>query len=197
MYDARCIANEFIRRANDQDCPLTHMQIQKLVYFAHARLLALHRQPLIDQDFEAWRLGPVVDDLYHALKHNESRPVLEEIPIGELPAYSSRERAIFDWCFKRYGRLGALKLSNLTHAPGGPWAHTLRNLTISNEAIQDYHARSWIPENQEVLKQLTRIPAFVEGFDESMKQYERGEYYSAASPDEMLRQIDVRAATRS
>ena len=140
MYDARCIANEFIRRANDQDLPLTHMQIQKLVYFAHARLLVLHGQPLIDQAFEAWEYGPVVPVLYHALKHNGSGVVGEAILMGEPPAYSSRVRDIFDWCFKQYGQLGALRLSKLTHAPDAPWARTLRNLTISNEKIQDYYA---------------------------------------------------------
>ncbi len=196
MYDARCIANEFIRRANAQDTPLTHMHIQKLVYFAHARLLVLHRQPLIDQAFEAWEYGPVEPVLYQALKHNGSKAVREAIPIGEPPAYSSRETAIFDWCFKQYGQLSGPRLSNLTHARDAPWTRTTRKSTITNEHIQDYHAQSWIPENQKVLKQLAKIPALVEELGESMKQYERGEHYSAASPDEMLRQIDARAATR-
>ena len=42
MYDARNIANEFIRLADENG--------KKLLFFAHARMLGLHGEPLLNQD---------------------------------------------------------------------------------------------------------------------------------------------------
>ena len=79
VYDARSIANAFIQCARKHGKTLTPMHLQKLVYFAQARMLSIHRERLIHQDFEAWQLGPVVSDLYDALKQYKDAPVSQEI----------------------------------------------------------------------------------------------------------------------
>ena len=190
MYDARCIANEFIRRAGDQGHLLTHLQIQKLVYFSHARLLVLHRQPLVDKDFEAWEYGPVVPSLYHALKPNRSDGVSEEIPIDQ-PVFSSREKDIFNWCFKRYGHLSGRQLTVLTHADGSPWSRAVgRNDTvISTDDIADYHAIEWREESLNELERIHRLPAFQRLVDESFTRDDSHGY----TLEELQQRIDQSA----
>ena len=172
MFGARCVANEFIRRANGEGQPLTHLQIQKLVYFSHARLLFLHGQPLIDKGFEAWEYGPVVPDLYHALKRYGPDEVLEEIPIGDPPAYSSRETDIFDWCFNRYGHLSGPQLTRITHASGSPWSRavTRDETLISNADIADYHTLEWRSDSLAELKRIHNTPAFQRLVLDSLEQ---------------------------
>ena len=179
MYDAMCIANEFIRRTNEQGYGPTHMQLQKLVYFAHARLLALHREPLVKQGFEAWEYGPVVPELYHVLKHNQSNRICEEIQV-DTPVYSSRERDIFDWCFKRYGTKSGPELSRLTHVPYAPWANAVDNNDdlISNDAIGDYYIVEWSKESLAELHRIHNIPAIRQSVLESLEQSEFSEGYS-------------------
>ena len=174
MYDARCVANEFIRRAKAHGQPLTPMQIQKLVYFAHARLLVIHREPLISQGFEAWEYGPVVAALYHALKENGANRVEKDIPAVDSPAYSSRETDIFDWCFKQYGHQSGPKLSALTHANGSPWseAASVGKNVISNDDIADYYAAQWEGDFQTELKRINENPDVQRLVLESLKQNE-------------------------
>ena len=46
-YKPRLIANAFLLKASSYRRSLSHLQLQKLVYFAHAWHLAIHKEPLI------------------------------------------------------------------------------------------------------------------------------------------------------
>ncbi len=201
MHEAKRIANEFIQRALEAGRYLTPMQVQKLVYFAHARMLALHGTALVRQEFQAWPHGPAVPALYDSLRHYRGGRVLEVISMVEQKCLSTRERDIVDWAFDRYSPLSAWVLSELSHAPGGPWARSKAESKgrppISNQTIADYHAQAWQPEILELVEGLSKLPKFVEEYEEAMGQLERGEYHTSASRDEMLRQIAARAETRS
>ena len=124
MHEAKRIANEFIQRALEAGHYLTPMQVQKLVYFAHARMLALHGTALVRQEFQAWQYGPVVPEIYDGLQRYGRSWVREAIPMVEEKCLSTRERDIVDWTYDRYSPLSAWVLSELSHAPGGPWAHS-------------------------------------------------------------------------
>ena len=53
-YNAIAVANYFIDKAKADGVPLTHMKLQKLIYFAHGWHLALYGEPLIDEEIQAW-----------------------------------------------------------------------------------------------------------------------------------------------
>ena len=180
MYDARLIANEFIRRGLDEGRPLTPLHVQKLVYFAHARLLAFYKKPLIKQTFEAWEHGPVVRALYDDLKSYGGQGVTEVIPLPAKEQAPIQDHGAIDWCYKTYGHVGALTLSDLTHSPDGPWANTRRNAIISNDKIREYYAEPWIAEERDFVARVSRHPEIVADVEESYAAYERGEYYTAA-----------------
>lgn len=128
------IANEFIRRALSNGVPITHMQVQKLVYFAHAFSLASLDRPLISDRFQAWQFGPVAPGLYNALKRYGRDPILREIHAGDdksifgddegsiiEASLDDEQRQLVDIVFENFGSTPAFKLSALTHEPGSPW----------------------------------------------------------------------------
>ena len=67
-HSSLAIANEFLKRAQNDGIPLTHMHVQKLVYIAHGWNLAVNNEPLIDESFVAWDYGPVAPSLFQALR---------------------------------------------------------------------------------------------------------------------------------
>ena len=142
-HDARAVANEFITRAFDAYRPIDHLQTLKLVYFSHAWMLAIHDRPLVEQTFEAWKLGPVVPDLYHELKHHGWKPIYE--PIKDVPDedYDEYELNIIDQVSERYGKFSGTYLSALTHGIGTPWHQVWkpdkRNIRIPDKMIKDYY----------------------------------------------------------
>ncbi|HEV7684881.1 MAG TPA: type II toxin-antitoxin system antitoxin SocA domain-containing protein [Pyrinomonadaceae bacterium] len=121
-YDARTVANEFLRAAWQSGRTLTNMQLQKLVYIAHGYTLAILHDPLIGQNVEAWRYGPVIRDLYKALQMYGAGQVTDFIaqPSGET--LSSTHRAIVDVVEEAYGRFTGPQLSTMTHKADTPWA---------------------------------------------------------------------------
>lgn len=151
-YSSLAIANEFIRRADrDGRVPLTHMQLQKLVYLAHGWHLAFANDPLIEDEIEAWELGPVIRRLYDALKQYGRSRISKLIDWGDdtpfdldmggpaLEELDESKQRIIELVWQNYGEFPAFQLSALTHQEGTPWSkHYERNKnnTIPNDDIK-------------------------------------------------------------
>ncbi|MCY4576044.1 MAG: DUF4065 domain-containing protein [Chloroflexi bacterium] len=197
MYDARQIANEFIQRGLDDQRPLSPLHIQKLVYFAHARHLALHKEPLIFQEFRAWQYGPVVRDLYDDLKSYGKRRVTQTIPLADERQAQIEDHGTIDWSYRSFGHLDTFLVVSLTHEPKGPWERARKSgKAISNDSIREYYAEPWIAENKTLLDRVSRHPEIVADFLQSQKEFEEGRFFSASSPEEMLEQIEQRREER-
>ena len=146
MHDARSVANLFIELAEGAGSPLTPMQVQKLVYLAHAWMLALYDRPLINEPFEAWKYGPVLPMLYHCLSHYRGDPITGySLPLHseDERAFDDAEKSIITQVFQKYGHLSGPRLSALTHQPGSPWhqADGRRDRYISNDVIKKYYVK--------------------------------------------------------
>ena len=160
-HEACQVANQFIRRAKKRNKPLSHLHVQKLIYFAHARMLALHKRPLIVQDIEAWAYGPVVRDVYSSLKHNGASPIEDEIPMNTEADFPMRESDIIDWCLNSYGDMSGPNLIALTHIPKTPWDKACKALQpiIPNDSMEEYYAEEWRQENLADAERLSKHPS--------------------------------------
>lgn len=151
MHTSIQIANEIIERGQRSVPPryFTPMQLLKLVYLCHGWMLGLYGRPLIKDNVEAWKYGPVIPDLYHQIKSYRDSPVTSKINTwwgahADAPM-DQFESAIIDQTLARYGHLSGLQLSQITHAQATPWSMTFRpdhlGLVISDEVIRDHYQR--------------------------------------------------------
>lgn len=140
-YKSMNVAKEFIEIATKKQEALTAMQLIKLVYIAHAWMLALYKRPLIKEEVEAWKYGPVIPELYQAIKHYKSQPVVNIKCEDEQIDESALD--IITQTYDKYGHLNGIKLSMLTHEENSPWAIAWNNhhSVISNDLITDYYQR--------------------------------------------------------
>lgn len=143
---ARVVANEFIRLARADGRALTPLQVIKLTYIAHGWMLALYQRPLISDPIEAWKYGPVIPSLYHALKKYGSGSVTGTIGAGFFDAgtLDDDERDLIEQVYKEYGHLTGIQLSRITHLPGTPWYETWTgepNEEIPNDLIAEHYRR--------------------------------------------------------
>ncbi len=142
-YNPEAIANYFWNLAEAKGEKLSPMKVQKLVYYAHGWCLALTDQPLIDEQIEAWKFGPVIPSLYRALRHYGNAPITaplsysvpkgkfrrnreteyqEVIPaLDDQPEEAEEIRKLLDRVWEIYGKYSAVQLSNATHKEGTPW----------------------------------------------------------------------------
>ncbi len=130
------------------------MKIQKLLYIAQGYFLVEQGKPLLDEVFEAWKFGPVLDSLYHECKHFGHKGVdkflsgigghngrIRQAPIPE----DDDIKDIVDFVWKNYGNEEPTSLSAWTHEKGGPWDEVtdggnniLRHKDVPNEKIKEY-----------------------------------------------------------
>ncbi len=150
-YSPSLVANAFLYKAQQSHVHLSHMKLQKLVFFMHAWSLAAHGESVVSERPEAWTYGPVFDSLYHELKTYGSRNIdafLTQMnrETGERQALIPVLRdtpfwALLDEVWERYSPLSALQLSALTHESGGPWEKARRsgNGWLADEIVRDHY----------------------------------------------------------
>ena len=140
VYDARGIANYLIQAAAPRG-GLDALQVMKLTYIAHGFALGLFNRLLIDDDVEAWKLGPVVRKIYDRLPGG-SAPIITPIS-QDMADVVGDDKALVDGVLNKYGRYTGLYLSSLTHRPGSPWEKTWskygQNAVIPREIIQTHY----------------------------------------------------------
>ena len=144
VHDPRIIANEFIKRGIGEGHPLTHIQVQKSVYFAHAGMLVEQGRPLVTDMFEAWQYGPVLAAIYHNLSSWGAYPIDKEIPLywNQPTKLRPIEMDIIEEVFQHYSRCPAGALITITHRAGTPWdqARKRKFTYITHESIRRYHS---------------------------------------------------------
>lgn len=107
---------EYFLALQDEDAGdlISHLKLQKLLYYAQGLYLAMTGAPLFPERIEAWQHGPVVPDIYQAFKGWGGNP----IPVEQGKARGIRDEAVVDFLNEVYdvfGQYSAWKLRNMTH----------------------------------------------------------------------------------
>ena len=135
VYD---VANSFLLldKLNDGE-GISHLKLQKLVYYAQGFYLALFDTALFDERIEAWTHGPVSPDLYETYK-NHGRSLLNANDSFDSAVLNEYERDLIDEVNNVYGQFSAWKLRNMTH-DDSPWqAHEANADVIPQDEMKDY-----------------------------------------------------------
>ena len=143
-YTPLQIANWFLanigREAGDL---ITHLKLQKLVYYAQAWSLAARGKPLFEEDFQAWAHGPVVPSLFRAFRDFGMDPIPEP---ASVPRLDEETVELLTEVLDIYGEHSAKKLEQLTHRER-PWrdargdlpAEARSDAVITKTAMQSYY----------------------------------------------------------
>ncbi|HVP84060.1 MAG TPA: type II toxin-antitoxin system antitoxin SocA domain-containing protein [Rhizomicrobium sp.] len=129
-YDARALANYILDRADNLGFAISNMHINKIIYFAHGHFLSGKKMALVDQPFEAWEYGPVIQDLYHRFKRFGKDAITERAMILDKARgtyivarckLADEDVGFLNALIDFYIRIPASRLSDMSHEPGGPW----------------------------------------------------------------------------
>lgn len=124
---------------------ITTMKLQKLAFYAQVQHLVTTGAPLFPEDFQAWRGGPVVPELY-ALHRGMFLIRPGELVSGDSSALTDAERALIDSVCSALGDMTGAELSERTHVED-PWLHAREGLApsapsdavITQEAMRSYY----------------------------------------------------------
>ncbi|WPU08095.1 type II toxin-antitoxin system antitoxin SocA domain-containing protein [Pseudarthrobacter oxydans] len=166
------VADYFLTRDADREEPdVTHLKLQKLLYFAQANYLASTNERLFNEDVEAFEHGPVVYRTYR--KYNGTRQILAAsgTHVAQQRVHVPEDVAHFlDAVWDKYKDCSAGQLRNLTHCQD-PWKqHYMDNsyrVTIPDESMVSFF-RQKVPAQERVFHEaVVLVPeGFVESLDE-------------------------------
>lgn len=121
----------------------TPLKLQKLLYLNYAVHLQRGGGVLEYLKFQAWTYGPVIAPVYYYYKEDRKNNSNDEIStkIGERGVYPVLlDDATIKKTVKKYGKLDAFALIDLTHESGGAWDVAFRkegrNTLIDHEDIK-------------------------------------------------------------
>lgn len=135
----------------------TQLKLQKLVYMCYAEYLCETGKELYTDKIYAFKYGPVVDSVYKRYKKYGYKPIekeKEDIYSGDVFEMPAKSRILFaeeglekiasiDKTLKKYGKLSATELVNLTHRSQSPWSKTSKQIfgysTIESKTILEFH----------------------------------------------------------
>jgi uncharacterized phage-associated protein len=124
----------------------SNLQIQKLLYLGQMLYLGENKVPMFEEDFEAWKLGPVLPSVYQRAKIYGSRPV-EKLFTETTYSEESPERAMLRRVLGELPDKSPWKLVGITHWEGGAWAKNYSagdfgSLIPKSDILDEYAARA-------------------------------------------------------
>ncbi len=136
-HSALDIAKYFITLPSpeQEDC-ITNLKLQKLLYYAQGFHLAMFDKPLFPEPVEAWKLGPVVPEIYQIYKQYQSAFIPQPEHFNP-EKYEKKIQELLDEIYQRYGKYTAPALMDLTHQET-PWKETSIGEEIPHSLMKTY-----------------------------------------------------------
>lgn len=119
---------------------ITHLKLQKLVYYAQGFYMAVHKEPLFHDRIEAWTHGPACPELYQEYKGYG----FSELPNARFEDSLCKDiEEMLDAVWEAYGQYSGPQLEYLTHQEE-PWLTARKNTS------------PWKPSNEEITSDSIR-----------------------------------------
>ena len=117
-YQAMKIANDIIRKCSEDGCPITNLQLQKIMYFLQREYLQSKNVPLFDDEIQAWQFGPVVPEVYYRYCVFGAMPITI---IDKMADLNKCDAYIINPIIEEKRKLYPWDLVEETHQEGGAW----------------------------------------------------------------------------
>lgn len=140
---------------------LSHLKLQKLLYYVQALHLAYFGSEVIEDEFEAWLHGPVSRKIYNQLKDKSILyAVVQYTPDKDQPTPNENLRnallpeqiELIDEVITEYAQLTSSQLEALSHSEQ-PWINARRgydmtercDAEISKEEMKEFYKKQVFP----------------------------------------------------
>lgn len=133
-----------IRRMYEKGEKISHLKLQKLLYYIEAWHLVYTDEPLICDEFEAWLHGPVIRKVWNFYKTYSV--MFDDLPLPNQDNtinLTEEQEQIIDDVLDEYGEKTGYYLECLTHVEV-PWIEARKNgenEIISKNTMKQYYSR--------------------------------------------------------
>lgn len=142
------ISYYIIKHCKDNKIEITNLKLNKLLYFINIQyMLENSGIPIFDEEFLAWRHGPILQSVYNQFCLGLILPPVDKLN-SIVSSLSKNKIEIIDRVLKRKASTPAWKLVEETHISNGPWENVYKNnkdvngickASISNKDIYHFY----------------------------------------------------------
>lgn len=122
MYEATYVAKHIISVCNKHNIEISNLKLQKMLYFAWIEYYKQKNEKLFLNPICAWKLGPVVPDVYYDYCIYAGYP----IPDVNFDAESSELKCL-EKTILHFASMNVSKLVDITHEEGKPWTNIYKD----------------------------------------------------------------------
>lgn len=156
MVNVSDVANFLVLSSKpEEEDFMTNLRVNKLLYFIQGCYLSRKNEPLFEENFEAWKLGPVIPSIYNRYKVYGNNPITKESVTEDIELPRDVMMVITD-VLREYGKYTTRKLVAITHESNTSWSKVFvegQNNEISRDLIKDEFSKIKIRTLSEVLTQ--------------------------------------------
>lgn len=101
--------------------PITNLHLQKTLYFLDIYHLVNYKTRLIDESFEAWKMGPVISEVYYEFSYSGANPITTIQEIKE--EFLQETRGYLFGFIDKIAKMNTWDLVEISHSTS-PWEKT-------------------------------------------------------------------------
>lgn len=137
------LAKYIICRMAQKGERISHLKLQKLLYYVQAWHIVYAEQPIFEEDFEAWLHGPVLRNVWNHYRTYST--MFDSLPCEENfdVKLTDEQCEIIDDVLDEYGEKTGYYLECLTHVEK-PWQEARKkgeNTLILKEDMLEYYSK--------------------------------------------------------
>lgn len=112
MVSAHDVAIHAINWCLEHNIAITHLKLQKLLYYIQGEFSRYRKKRLITEDFYAWQLGPVIPEIYAEYCIFSSFTLPSQ---PEEQKFSQEDLFVIHYALEKYARIPIWDLVDLSH----------------------------------------------------------------------------------
>ena len=112
------LAHYVLQYTTKYNIRITHLQLQKVLYYIQGYHLQKFGLPLFEDNIEAWQYGPVISSVYRKYFVQGSLPLRTDIQT--VLDVTPEQQSLINSVIEKKARLRAAQLVSATHAEA-PW----------------------------------------------------------------------------
>ncbi len=124
-YSAYDIAKLIIKKYNDENEYISNLMLQKLLFFVQKNSLKNNQKLIFNDEFEAWKFGPVIPNVYYKFCHYGALPI--KLKKQEILIDDEYVKTIICEEFNRWKGQSPFALVRESHKSGGSWEKVIKN----------------------------------------------------------------------
>lgn len=120
MYSAKQIADYVVGYGMENNISISNLKLQKLLYFIWIDYYKATNQFLFEENFSAWKFGPVVPEVYYEYCAYGCFPIYKKL-CGYSDAIDKDVQKIINKTILKLKNEYVSQLVEKTHGEGKPW----------------------------------------------------------------------------